>query len=316
MKISIWRQWASNHSNDFVVVGEFATPEAATAAAEKLHEMLTLIAQFREGYADEEPTGPEVQLAEEYQLHWEKSLSWLSLGPHLAINALDGYLAVHRNRVFVTSGPAEPWLGPTPLDQLMGKLADTVLVEKEMGDYEILVNLTCLAPGETTAKKLYDQAHAYLQAVAAGKELNTPIPWITYAHGERHPQAEQFQAAHVHQLRAERELAQLTEEIHHLMTTTDADAAESMANLHDRYKDTFAAIAGYPDHAELFAAWKNTWLSAGTVTRTETTLSFHNLELSFHLGTGLRAITAWLSDHGCSNIEIELSTQNESAESG
>jgi hypothetical protein len=33
MRIAVWQQWSSNHSANFVIVGEFASPVAAEATA-------------------------------------------------------------------------------------------------------------------------------------------------------------------------------------------------------------------------------------------------------------------------------------------
>jgi hypothetical protein len=217
MRIAIWQQWASNHSSSFVIVGEFGTAEAATAAAHQLHEMLTLIAQFREGYTGQEPTGPEVQFAQEYQLEWEHTLTWLALGPRLDLNADGGYLAIHQNRVFLSCGDIEASTGGRPLDQLMARLADRVLFEEETGEYSILVSLTCTAPHDDIAPALYDQLHAYLTTAEGGR-----------------------------------------------------------------------------------------------IERTGTILSIQHMRMFYHLGTGLRALTAWLADHGCEDIKIDLIKSTES----
>jgi hypothetical protein len=64
VRISIWQQFASNHSGGFKIVGVFLTPQEAAQALDRLRTMLETIDQARalEPLDDEagELTKPEV----------------------------------------------------------------------------------------------------------------------------------------------------------------------------------------------------------------------------------------------------------------
>jgi hypothetical protein len=86
MRVSLWRQFSGNHSSSFTLVGVFDSPEAAQEGAERLRAMLEQIAIWREqhplpnGWAYDDPTPPELELAQQYGVEWTYGLDWLS-GP-------------------------------------------------------------------------------------------------------------------------------------------------------------------------------------------------------------------------------------------
>ena len=107
MKISIWRQFSSNHSADFTLVGEFATAEQATEAAEKIRTILREVATFWQSIpAEERPaawskwrydlTPIEQTLRQQFEVEWARpvnldtthALVWLPPNPEKAMTAL------------------------------------------------------------------------------------------------------------------------------------------------------------------------------------------------------------------------------------
>ncbi len=89
MKISIWQQWASNHSTRFTVVGTFASAAEATKTANELKRLVTKIAQWLESndyfnggeYWDKNPdmplSPPEIEISETYNVEWSQhSMDW------------------------------------------------------------------------------------------------------------------------------------------------------------------------------------------------------------------------------------------------
>ena len=78
MRISIWQQWASNHSTDFVLVGTFSTHEAAVKAADELHSVLQQIQDYWVQIRSDDPdarfegilTPPEKAIRCHYEIDW------------------------------------------------------------------------------------------------------------------------------------------------------------------------------------------------------------------------------------------------------
>src|SRR5579864_8296453 len=85
MGISIWRQFSSNHSANFTVVGQFETPERAHEVAEEMRAMLRAIGEWWEQYPGLEGqiehdlgkrgqlTPPEAHFKEQYGVAWPQS---------------------------------------------------------------------------------------------------------------------------------------------------------------------------------------------------------------------------------------------------
>ena len=83
MRVSIWRQFSSNHSNSFTVIGTFKTPEIAYTVADRLRTILVEIAQWYEAdpewAANYQELGllspPEVEYSEQYGIAWGQNQS-------------------------------------------------------------------------------------------------------------------------------------------------------------------------------------------------------------------------------------------------
>lgn len=66
MKLSIWQQFASNHSNGFTVLGTFANEAQAASAVEKLRHILRDIYDRTSSYAEEASSPIEVDYGRQF----------------------------------------------------------------------------------------------------------------------------------------------------------------------------------------------------------------------------------------------------------
>jgi hypothetical protein len=173
LRVSIWRQFASNHSNGFQVVGQFESVEAAAAATAILRDMLHLIIQFRTDYWQEDPTWPEYDFAEKFQVEWQYSLDWAA-DENVDVVQFDQY-------VFCGNVILETYLGAAPIDDIMRKLTSKVVVEEIMGRFVLAVELTCTAPSLHAAEKISEDLEPYLKAQRASYSPNDAPPWRPYA---------------------------------------------------------------------------------------------------------------------------------------
>lgn len=169
MRISIWQQWSSNHSALYAIVGEFASTEAAEAAATTLHGIADAIRlwfkQPRGARAEAPafPAGPEGTWAERAAADWTDYLgSTVRLfGYHppdivrwdrlVIVSMLEGQSFTH---------------APEPADhRVFSDLGGRAAVdgEGEGGtDSVAAVHLTCHAVDEGTAETLEQEIRAVL----------------------------------------------------------------------------------------------------------------------------------------------------------
>jgi hypothetical protein len=173
MKLSIWRQFSSNHSGSFAVVGRFANEDQAKAAADKLADIIHRIDQWHENpdnqawYEEEAPSGAltavEEAIRTEFALNeWDhQAADWYGEQGH------DPVRRVGRD-VFFSVG--ETWSSPQPIHNLIEKLGGTPYDQHEFGGpiTNIFVTLTCafasLEIAEQTDALLrpwFDDLHGY-----------------------------------------------------------------------------------------------------------------------------------------------------------
>lgn len=160
----IWRQFSSNHSGQFTVVGMFATAEQAAQAATTIRQILTTIAEWyqQNGYDHISPL--EHHFAEQYGLDTD-------IDPYCALYAADAFdrgidhAVTHWERlVFVVTeytwnlGSAHPLL----MDSL--KSMHTVLGYGGDGWSPLRLWLDCTAPDAATALHIADTINNYLEA--------------------------------------------------------------------------------------------------------------------------------------------------------
>lgn len=176
MRLFIWREFSSNHSARFTVVGIFESAEKAMQAAGELRRITKTIKDWYEkpensealdalNYGVQEPSPPEMQFAMQYDVDWGNySLDWIWFGE-------DEYGPVKVFEHFVFIEGRESDIGSRPADTLIEKLGGevlvdgTTLVDDEIGPAtetysQIYVSLKCDAPDEATAQSIRDQVAA------------------------------------------------------------------------------------------------------------------------------------------------------------
>jgi hypothetical protein len=142
MKLSIWQQWASNHSASFYVVGKFADVESAREAKERVAKLVQDIAHYLSDPAHSEkftesgmaPTPPEVSLSDELGIEWQEH----SIESGIRVS-------VFENCVGITNS-ATSWQSPDVFERLLKKLGAETLGEygsEIFPDEPIFVNMCC-----------------------------------------------------------------------------------------------------------------------------------------------------------------------------
>lgn len=181
MRVSIWRQWASNHSADFNVVGTFPTPERAQQAAEEVRQLILAVsdwyarpenaeankARWERGKVPLSP--PEIAIGERYSIDWgHRGIDWTwPERDHETVHVFECLVFVENT--------GNTYTGPSPFDQLLARLGGKVVYDIEGYNY-LYVNLTCVAPDEETAQQIV----ALAQASVTEFNPNDRMPGIHY----------------------------------------------------------------------------------------------------------------------------------------
>ena len=191
MRISIWQQFASNHSAHFRLVGQFESPEWAAEVAEELCHVLRTIGAWwqsidnytihdrreRQMAESGELTPPERQFSLEYGVPWWRSeevgegspLDWVR-GAWAANSVV-----VYDNLVFMEP-PNDTWGGPVPFDAIMRELGGKVAADREDGG-RIVMTISCVAPNEEVAEQMVSLVKL-LALRSGGKGIIIQIPGI------------------------------------------------------------------------------------------------------------------------------------------
>ena len=160
MKVSIWQQFSSNHSNSFTVVGKFESEEVAKKAADEFQVIIKSVADYRDKYwiehgvfYIENASETEKAFGKKYDVDWTKHLDWMSN---------DNKVARFDNYVIVDDGGASTWKGALYVDQIMKSLGAEIYVQEEMGSDGISIAVCCEAISIDKAKELQGVVEAYL----------------------------------------------------------------------------------------------------------------------------------------------------------
>jgi hypothetical protein len=176
MRISIWRQFSSNHSSSFTVVGHFDTVEKAEQAETKLKALLEQIREFRSydpnGEVDRFPTWPEEEASQQYGIEWDESFDWV-------VKNIDEHVVRFQQYVFVTTALAYTYQFSYTLEALMSKLAEETNVHGNSSEEMIiLTELECIAPDARIASEIVAELRLYLDTTA--REYMIPA-WEIYS---------------------------------------------------------------------------------------------------------------------------------------
>ncbi len=168
MKISIWRQFSSNHSASFQMVGTFDSVEKAMEAAEHIRHILREIATYwqnlpaedREARWDRQPeeiTPIEQALSQRYGVEWSRNaysgephrIDWIPADPERTVQAVLQF----EHCVFMENiGNTD--VGTEPFETLLRKWGASIAAWREVEGTLISMTTTCLAPDEDTAERL------------------------------------------------------------------------------------------------------------------------------------------------------------------
>jgi hypothetical protein len=163
MKVSIWQQWASNHSAEFIVVGVFETAESAQHAASEIKRLLTMLTDYYSEHEhglveDDKGTPLEIAFAKQYQIpaeHWP-GIDWIDEDSDVedAVQTLGRMVSVENSD--------ETHSGMEPFNRLLERLGGQVFFTTE-DEGEIVVNLMCTAPDDAVANRIYDVFTRFFQ---------------------------------------------------------------------------------------------------------------------------------------------------------
>jgi hypothetical protein len=290
MHLSIWQQWASNHSSEFSLVGEFATADEARRAGQEIERIIERLHQL----ADEFISGGEFWL---HQEEAERLRNVLGLPaemqfqyfPEWVVPADTGFTnvtVIDRHLFLSDRGRSGDGNGYEPFDQIIthwgGQLA---------GGTVILVTLSCIAPDEATATRLHAQTTSYLRTVTRGRKLcGTEVqPWLVYRDGIRDPrEADLIEAARNY-------IAWMTGYHQYKGSGSALEAADQAIPPHPLQ----AVIRHFWVDTELACFWM--WSRDMRIEQEMTRLTF--VDFLFHnTGRGLQALMAWLKDNGCTDL--------------
>lgn len=168
MKLSVWRQFSSNHSSRFTVVGVFKTAEEARKAADTLESVRLAANEWLEKPENEEianrladggylvpPTPPEQELVSKLGIEMEVTRAWD------LIPLEEGVPYKASGRVVFINGRVSAF-GAQPFDAILRKMGadvyvDGILEPDPVYAYLLSVTVTCAAPDEGTAGQLAEE---------------------------------------------------------------------------------------------------------------------------------------------------------------
>lgn len=150
MKVTLWQQFSSNHSNGFTLVGVFPSAAQANKAYQRIDKLLKAIDKWRDVHPDdyryETLTPPEKRIAATYDIDWEEPTENVSIQQFQAIIEIDA--------------PADSWTRRTPYELLLQAFGADVAGwdDQEQGDdlsepsiYRAQISATAKSEAEASA---------------------------------------------------------------------------------------------------------------------------------------------------------------------
>ncbi len=164
MKLSIWRQFSSNHSANFMVVGEFESAEWAEVVADELRLMLADISAWWSRFGDWEDRSriedavkesgglcpPEIKYKAQFGVEkWGKGSGGVSdwMQSPRASEAISTF-----GNLVIVNPESDTWMGPPPFVEILRNLGGKNIVAEceNYDDTYFAVNLTCVTPEAQT----------------------------------------------------------------------------------------------------------------------------------------------------------------------
>lgn len=161
MKLTLWRQFSSNHSAAFMLVGQFATPALAEEAAQTLRNILARIqAQWQQyptlaarehAYEAYVLSPVERQIRNDYQIdNFDMSLDWWLEGDDL-------YEVLVQRDLCILHSPDTAYSGLFPFTELVENLGGTPKFWSEAYQHTLSFMLTCTLPTLQDIEVMWNQ---------------------------------------------------------------------------------------------------------------------------------------------------------------
>lgn len=160
MKLSIWQQFSSNHSANFMVVGEFESAEWAEVVADELRLMLADISAWWSRFGDwddrsriedavKESGGlcpPEIRYKAQFGIEkWGKGSRGVSdwMQSPRASEAISTF-----GNLVIVNPSSDTWMGPPPFDEILRNLGGKNIAAdcENYDDTYFAMNLKCVTP--------------------------------------------------------------------------------------------------------------------------------------------------------------------------
>ncbi|MCL4253743.1 MAG: hypothetical protein KJ043_08190 [Anaerolineae bacterium] len=168
----------------FTVIGLCDTPEQAETIAEKLYGHIATIVQWHNNHPFKseklagKPSPAELEIAQHYNLKWERLHDWLIV----SMEDIEETVSVYDNLVFLTSG--ETNTPPQPFDALIKQFGVDVLVDTDKNRQGVTIQAKIATPN-----KIANAVSAYITQNGIA-----PCPWMVYMDGEKNADADKLLA--------------------------------------------------------------------------------------------------------------------------
>ncbi len=159
MKLSIWQQFSSNHSADFIVIGKFTTFQKAEEVAEIFWRMFAEITDDRRQYKETPSislTPKEAEIKQKYniQTEWLQGFQWTH---NVEITIVDNHLLLENKYL------SQSWTNSAYIFEeiLQAYTPQTWVADTGDSDGEFITyDLSCIAPNENLANQIYKKFSA------------------------------------------------------------------------------------------------------------------------------------------------------------
>ncbi len=299
MRLLIWHQFASNHSNDYAIVGKFETVEAAQHAYDEMHHILKTIADWCKAYRDQsgwhwtsyDLTPSEMAFAEQYGVKWMITLDTLKYGPAI----LSEMISCQDSHVLIAHPPHSEQTRSKfePLAAILEQKGAQVLAEAEYLPQDLEVTVICHAPSDAVAQRIAQEAQAYFQSRDCRHPRGgaVPEPWSEYREGKRHPLADEI--TQLWEMR--KSYVVVNQTIDDLYSPIEARMFKSLRP--GFWGGPCVDAWGPSDDDEKLI--ENVFLDG-------LSLRFEDIMFGECIVRGLPAMIAWLKDQGCTDIKYTI----------
>lgn len=302
MRISIWQQFSSNHSNSFIVVGKFKTEQEAYSAYLHVRRVMRRIIEAHQiespeinpipGYEDRYAPSPiEIEVFAPYGIvprHLSDWTTYLMMREDWLHDAVQFY----ENYIYVCD-PVTGYAGAEPWDRFVASLGGEIQKSEETEPEHLVVDFICSAPDVEVAQRIYQQLNLDFEV--------QPLPWLLYAY-HRADEIEALKALEEQYL-----IWQVWDKerqrLEHLFNETprrDRDTVREMIAQHAREQpfETDNEIHGYPPDSRSLLQFSSYFATISMVN--ERQIYCRNLVFDpAGYGRSVPAIVSWMRDQGC-----------------